>query len=327
MRRARVLGHGLLALGAVLLGAALAVRLFLAPSLVVLPLDQATVASASATDVTYLDFGTFEEIEGAEADVRVEVQGAPGSADASDDVAVWSSGTRLTDADTEGLITASQYTACLDRREAVALDCDAETVDEDPADVQGVTVTFPFGVEQREYEVWNVTTRQTFPARFVAEDEIEGVAVYRFEQEIPDTVVRSTAVPAALAGATGEGTVEADIVYSNVRTLWVEPTSGVVVSSEESPFTRLVGPDGTEGATILRADIAADPETVAAGADRAVENRDRINLISRTVPLAVAALGLLLVVAGIVLLTRSQRGAHRTPQAASAAREPVSSAQ
>lgn len=326
MRRARVLGFGLLALGAVLLGAALAVRLFLAPSLVVLPLDQNTVATATGTDVTYLDFGTFEEIEGVEADVRLEVEGAPGAADASDDVAVWSSGTRVTDAATENLITASQYTACLDRREAVALDCDAETVDEDPADVRGVTVTFPFGTEQRDYDVWNVTTRETFPARFAGEEEIEGLAVYRFEQEIPDTVLRSTAVPAALAGATGEGTVEADIVYSNVRTLWVEPTSGVVVSSEESPNTRLVGPDGTEGATILRADIAADPETVTAGVDRAVENRDRITLISRTVPLAAGGLGLVLAVVGALLLTRSTGGAHRSPQAASAAREPVSSA-
>jgi hypothetical protein len=327
MRRARVLGHGLIALGAVLLGAALAIRLFLAPGLVVLPLDQNTVATASATDVTYLDFSTFEEIEGADASVRLEVQGAPGSADASDDVAVWSSGTRLTDDGTGGLINASQYTACLDRREAVALDCDAETVDEEPADVQGVTVTFPFGTEQRDYEVWNATTQQTFAARFVGEDEVEGVEVYRFEQEIPDTVLRSTPVPAALAGATGEGTVEADIVYSNVRTLWVEPTSGVVVTSQESPSTRLVGPDGTEGATILRADITADPETVRAGAERAVENRDRIALISRTIPLAVAGLGLLLVIAGLVLVTRSQRGAHRSPQAAQAAREPVSSAQ
>jgi hypothetical protein len=327
MRRARVLGHGLLALGAVLLGAALAVRLFLAPSLVVLPLDQATEATASGTDVTYLDFGTLEEIEGAEASVRLEVEGAPDSAEASDDVAVWSSGTVVEDRATRGLITASEYTTCLDRREAVALDCDAESVNGDPADVEGLTVTFPFGTEQREYDVWNATTGQAFPARFVGEEEIEGLTVYRFEQEIPDTVIRSTEVPAALAGASGEGSVEADVVYSNVRTLWVEPTSGVVVTSEESPDTRLVGPDGTEGATVLRADIAADEETVAAGVDRAVENRDKISLIGRTIPLAVAGLGLLLVIAGIVLLTRSQRGAHRMPPAAEAAREPVSSAQ
>lgn len=324
MRR-RGLGLGLVALGAVLLGAALAIRLLLAPDLVRLPLDQTASATAAGSDVTYLDFSTLEEVDGVDATVRLEVQGDAGSEDASDDVAVWSSGTTVT-AEDGTLITASSYTACLDRREARSVDCGSEAIDEEPADVDGLTVTFPFGVEQRDYDVWNVTTAQTFPARFEGEEEIEGLEVYRFVQEIPETVIRQTEVPGELAGVPDEESVEADVVYSNTRTLWVEPVSGVLVTSSEAPVTVLRAPDGSTGATILRAEFAASDETVSAGVERAEDNKGKVTLISRTLPLAVAALGLLLVIAGAVIALRARAGAHRAPQAGPPAQEPVSSA-
>ena len=84
------------------------------------------------------------------------------------------------------------------------MDCAVDHVDyDDDVDVEGLTLTFPFGTEQKDYDVFNSTTRQAFPATFEGVEELEGLEVYRFEVSIPETVVRELDVPASFAGADG----------------------------------------------------------------------------------------------------------------------------
>ena len=105
---------------------------------------------------------------------------------------------------------------------------------------------------------------------------------------IPETVVRELDVPAAFAGADGDGTVTAEVVYSNERIIWVEPTSGVIVTSEESPNTVLRGPEGTTGATILAGDFAGSEQTISDGVERAEDIRGQISMVKTILPLAMA---------------------------------------
>jgi hypothetical protein len=311
--RGRAIGLGLLGLGAFLLAGALAVRLFLEPALVKLPLDQTASPTADGTDVDWFDLSAAKQLRGLDADVRQEVQGDPGSEAAGDDVAVWNFGSTVTSTDGT-LLNAGTYRVCIDRREAVAVECDVDHVDyDDDVNVEGLTLTFPFGTDQRDYDVFNSTTRQSFPATFEGEEELGGLDVYRFQVSIPETVIRSTDVPAALVGSNAAGTVTADIVYSNERTIWVEPTSGVIVTSEESPVTVLRGPDGRTAATILAGTFAGSQETIADGVERADGIRGQITMVKTVLPLALAALGLLVLIIGTVLVRRGSRttGAHR----------------
>src|SRR3712207_1767321 len=258
--RGRAIGLGLLGLGAFLLVGALAVRLILVPTLVKLPLDQKAAPTAVGTDVTFFDLGKQRQLRGLEAQVRQQVQGDPEAADASEDVAVWNFGSTIEDSD-GNLLNAGTYRVCIDRDEAVAVECDADHVDYDrKVDVTGLTLTFPFGTEQRDYDVFNTTTRKAFPARYEGTEELECLEVYKFRMDIAETVIRSAAVPAALVGESGGGTVEADVVYSNERTIWVEPTSGVIVTSQEQPNTYLRGPDGQTGVTLLAGTFARSEE-------------------------------------------------------------------
>jgi hypothetical protein len=305
--RGRAIGLGLLGLGAFLLAAALAVRLFLEPALVKYPLDQTASPTAQGTDIDYFDLAAAEQLSGLEADVRQQVQGDPGSAAAGDDVAVWNFGSTITATDGT-LINAGTYRVCIDRREAVAVECDVDHVDyDDDVSVEGLTLTFPFGTEQKDYDVFNTTTRQAWPATFEGEEQLEGLDVYRFVQTIPETVIRTTDVPAALVGSDAAGTVSADIVYSNQRTIWVEPTSGVIVTSEESPNTVLVGPDGDEAATILAGTFAGDDDTIAAGVDRAEDIGGQITMVRTVLPLVLLILGALALAGGLFLATRRPR--------------------
>src|SRR5919107_426376 len=227
--RGRAIGLVLLAVGAFLLAAALAVRLFLEPALVKYPLDQTASPTADGTGVDFFDLTAGEQLTGLEADVRQEVVGDPGSEAANDDVAVWNFGSTVTSTDGV-LLNAGTYRVCIDRREAVAVECDVDHVDyDDDVDVEGLTLTFPFGTEQKDYDVFNSTTKQAWPATYEGTEQLDGLEVYRFQLSIPDTGVRELDVPASFAGADGDGTVTAEVVYSNERTIWVEPTSGVIV--------------------------------------------------------------------------------------------------
>ena len=310
--RGRAIGLVLLGLGAFLLAGALAVRLFLEPALVKLPLDQTASPTAQGTDVDFFSIGEQEQLEGLNADVRQQVQGDPSSDAAGDDVAVWNFGSTIT-AEDGTLLNAGTYRVCIDRREAVAVDCAVDHVDyDDDVAVEGLTLTFPFGTEQKDYDVFNSTTRQAFPATFEGVEELEGLEVYRFQVSIPDTVVRELDVPASFAGADGDGTVTAEVVYSNERTIWVEPTSGVIVTSQESPNTVLRGPEGTTGATILAGNFAGSEQTISDGVERAEDIRGQISMVKTILPVTMAVVGLLLIVLGALLVARRARtGAHR----------------
>jgi Porin PorA len=304
----RAIGLGLLGLGACLLGAALAVRLFLVPGLVKLPLDQKAAPVAQGTNISFFDIGEQEQLEGLEATVQQRVQGDPTADGASGDVAVWNFGSVMTATDGT-VLNASTYRVCLDRHTAEAVtDCPSTHVDNDRgATITGLTLTFPFGTEQRDYDVFNATTGRAFTAEFQGVEELEGVEVYKFVQTVPETVISETQVPAAMAGESGDGTVDAEIVYSNVRTMWVEPASGVIVTAEEHPDTVLRGPDGSTGVTILAGDFSASAKTLADGVERANDTRSKITLVQTVLPLVLAGLGVLLLIAAGLLLARAAR--------------------
>jgi len=305
--RGRAIGLGLLGLGAFLLAGALAVRLFLEPALVKLPLDQTASPTAVGTDITFFDIGNQKQLRGLEADVRQKLQGDPSSSAAGDDVAVWNFGSTITATDGT-LLNAGTYRVCIDRRTAVAVDCDVDNVDNDgDIPVEGLTLTFPFGTEKRDYDVFNSTAQKAFPATFEGVETINGLEVYRFETSIPETVIRSTEVPATMAGGkAADGSVEADVVYSNEKTTWVEPTSGVIVTAEEHPDTVLRGPDGDTGVTILAGDFAGTDDTIAAGVERAEDIRGQITMVKTVLPLSLAGLGLLLLIVGVLLVRRGR---------------------
>jgi Porin PorA len=331
MRR-RAIALALLCIGALLLGAALAVRLFLVPTMVRLPLDQTGSTTVADANGSFFDVEVQEQQQGY-VEANVVVQGDPEAEEATEDVAVWVSGTTITDEDGELVTPPTELVFCIDRHTAESVPCESAAMNKEAVEVEGLTVTFPFDTERRDYEVWNSNAGAAFTAEYAGEEELEGLTVYRFEQSIPEQVIDQREVPSAFAGGTGSGNVTADVVFSNERTIFVEPTSGMIVKVTENPVTALRGPDGAEGVTILSAALAPEDVTVRDGivtvsekvAD-ATETRDQITLLRSTVPWLLAGLGLVLLVAGLVLQLTGRRGAHSgAPAEAPQHAEPVHS--
>ena len=160
--------------------------------------------------------------------------------------------------------------------------------------------------------MFNPTARQSFPARFEGVESIEGLETYKFVTTVPETVIRETEVPGALLGRTDVETVDAEVVYTNERTIWVEPASGVIVTAQETPNTVLRGSGGTTGPTMLAGTFSGTDETIAAGVERAEDTASQINLVKNVLPLVLALLGIVALVVGALLLLRAERGArHR----------------
>lgn len=308
----RSVGLVLLGIGAFAVVAALAVQMVLVPRLVVLPLDQQGSSVATGTGVTVFYPGDLEQRSGVTVRAGRDVIGDPQAPDANDDVAVWTATAAITDS-AGALVSVTEDRVCLDRRTAVAVQpCASERLNGDNrVRHTGLSYTFPFGTEQRDYDLFDTSTKEAFPARFAGEEEIEGLTVYRFEQTVPETVIAQTEIPGQLAGGAQGTNVLADRVYSNTRTVWVEPTSGAIVKGQEEQRQYFRGPDGATGVTLIDGTLAFDEATVAAGLDRARAASSRITMIGTVLPLVLGIVGVLAILAGGVLALRpARRGKH-----------------
>ncbi|WBB65930.1 DUF3068 domain-containing protein [Micromonospora sp. WMMD812] len=296
-----------MAVGTFLIVGALAMPLYVAPSLVKVPLDQSSETVSRAENATVLDFGTLSERSGVNLTAIRAVRGDV-EAGQKADRAVFNVGVRVTD-DAGKEITVSRDRVALDRRTAEAVACCAEDVNGTPAKHQGLTYTFPFGTEKKTYQYFDNTALKAYPAKYVGTEQLQGLTVYRFEMTVEPVKVSEIKVPGHLLGST-EQTVDAGRYYANTRTLWVEPASGVIVKGQEKQLQTLRDASGADKIKIIDATLAFDEKTQQQQAKAARDASQQINLLTLIVPLAVGVLGLILVALGALFLLRgSRRGA------------------
>ncbi len=300
--RTRVVGSVVMALGGLAVVAAVTADAWVPLSPAQLRLDESFGTESVGEQVRYLDPAQLAEVTGAEVTVSVRVQGDEETGTADDDTAVWEYTSETSDADGT-LVTTSTTVVCLDRRSAEAEDCVIEAVDGEPTDVSGLTVRFPADTQERDYDLWDPASRQSVPARYLGAERLDGVQVYRFEQEVPEQVVRSLPVPGLLV-ATVAGEVEADVVHRSTRTVLVEPVSGVVVSEEEDRVTALRGPDGRDGAVLLAGTFGWSDASVDDALARAEDVRDDRGDLRTGVRWAAAGTGAALLALGALLTAR-----------------------
>jgi hypothetical protein len=303
----RWLGPLLLGLGVFLLVTAGMLRLFVADRLVVTPIDQYTQTVAVGPG-SYFDAGALQEKSGdlvARRTVRADV---PAS---NEDTTVWDVSVVLETGDGT-FVRATLDRVALDRKTAESVNCCGEAVDSEPARHSGVSYKFPFDVEKRDYQFWDPNSRQAFPARFISEEEVQGLTTYKFLQQIPGQELRRQEVPASLVGETGT-TFQAPVWYQNVRTVWIEPRTGVIVKGNEQNKTTLRNSQGEDKVTVVQFDLTFDEATQRSQKDLADDGITSIQLISLWLPLLALVLGLLLVIAGGLLMRGARpRGAHTT---------------
>ena len=298
---ARRVGFVLVFVGLFLLFFGLFERVYAYPRLKKAPLDQYSQPVATGTG-SYFNRSPdkLREITGAKLqNVRV-VRGDVSAG--SDDIAVWDSFNSTVDTADQGVITATQERIALDRVTAQSVQCCGENPRH-----QGLTLKFPFDTEKTTYQFWDGPAQRALPAAFTREERINGVTVYRFEQRIDQLDIGDQDIPGTLAGEPDAPSVQTDVIYSNVKTLWVEPATGIIVKAQQDVTQVLRTPGGEEVLTLIDAVLTYDDATVAANADDAANGANQLRLLGTIIPIAAIALGLIVLAAGLVLL-RSPEG-------------------
>jgi Porin PorA len=318
----RVVTVLLLTLGvfAVVLGVLL--RFYVHHALGVAPLDPASTTVAKGTGVTVFYPGKLTQRTDATVTATRQVRGtlvAP-EVKTDGDVALWRVGLVLED-DDGTLVNATEDHVCVDRRSAMSVaKCPSQSIDQDTnVHHTGLAYKFPFNTQKQDYPFFDVTLRNsTPPMRFDGDDVVDGLPVYRFVQAIPATKVADIDnVPAELVNGTAGSTVTAGQFYQNVRTVWVEPYSGIIVKGQEEVRQTLRGPDGREGQVLLAGTLTFTQDTVRKQVADAKKARSQLQVLYDTGPLALIGLGAVFLLAGLVMLlyqrerTTTDRSRHR----------------
>ncbi len=314
----RKVGVVLIAVGALLFLAAPLMRWYAYPQLAVTPHDTEMTTVSFGENVRILDVGAVAAGRSAPERVTditstrgtISVVDGPEGTVSDDDVAVWH--TLVNNTDGRGqTISATESVVAFDRHTGAGVPGYSQTVDGDPVEHEGQVLKFPFGTEKRDYEFWDATLRAPTPAVYDGEDEIEGLTVYRFVQTIEPTVVERVEVPGSLAGSE-QDVIEAERVYVNTRTLWVEPNTGVIIRGQEEQDS-LLAYNGVQIATVTSGTLTYTDETVSELVDRYGDTASQLNLVRTTLPVGLGIAGLVLLVLGVLLLApRTPREGERT---------------
>jgi Porin PorA len=300
----RRVGFVLLFVGLFLLFFGLFERVYAYPRLKKAPLDQYSEPVATGTG-TYFNLGRLSEVDGAQLRNLRVVRGDVGAG--TEEVAVWDSFNSTVDTADQGVITATQERIALDRVTGQSVQCCGENPRH-----QGLTLKFPFDTRKTTYQFWDGPAQRALPAAFTREERVSGVTTYRFEQRIDRLDVGDREIPGSLAGNPEAATVETDVVYSNVKTLWVEPATGIIVKAQQDASQVLETRGGEQVLTLLDATLTYDDATVDANADDAAAGARQLTLLGTVLPLAALLLALVCLAVGLVLL--------RTPEGRRVAR-------
>ncbi|TDD71702.1 DUF3068 domain-containing protein [Jiangella aurantiaca] len=324
----RSIGLVLVGLGVLMVVLAPMSRWYAYPRLAVVSNDVAERVSTGA-DVTVLDLGAVvrqdAEVERV-TDVRSVRRIIPDQGDSTGDTAVWDTSVTTFDelgsgaTPEENVLSYFEERVAFERHSAEAVDGHhqyytptGERADRVEVDHAGYYFKLPFGTEQRSYPFWDSTIQDTRPMEFQSEATIEGLPVYVFQQIIEPTPVSALEIPGALFGQAGS--IVADRIYSNTRTIWVEPHTGAIIKGQEEQDSYLDF-EGTRGPTIVQGTLAYTDDQVSANVDEFSSSADRLELVRDTVPVAAAAGGLAFVILGLLLARRgAYAGKRRAPVA------------
>jgi Porin PorA len=318
----RWVGLVLLGFGVAFLVLAPMLKFHATPRLAVAPLDLDVedVSASSGTALKLFDPATLTEKTNIPlTSDRYTTGDAPASAQAGGNVGVYDSFSRVNEADTGRLVTASVQRYAFDRTSSVLTTGSGSNIDGEPITADEIAgdammpLKFPFFVDTgATYNYFDTTLRKGAPVTFTGEEEIDGLQVYRFEGTIEPVQIGEQAGLASLIGAEDPEFV-APRYYSNHRTLLVDPYTGKIVKGTEDQLQTFRGPDGTDAVTVLQAEIGFTDATVATNVEQTKTNAGKLKLISQTLPLLLLVLGLVLLAVGVVLLYLAGRDRDQTP--------------
>ncbi|MDZ5620570.1 DUF3068 domain-containing protein [Nocardioides bizhenqiangii] len=245
-----MIGPVLVGLGVFLIVAAGLVRFYAYPALAKVPAGYSSTTKLEANDAQVFN-SSLDVLAPETHDLSITSKTHENvSADAPDGVVVWVNLTTIKRGDGTEFQKATEQVA-FDEVTGEAVDCEecdqfieVRDIADDSAErvsttFEGQVYKFPFNTERKDYDQWDGTLGESFPATYEGEEDVQGVAVYKFVQEIEPTVIETRDVPGSVFGS-DEPSVQAEMVYAMTRTFYVEPVTGSPIDRVEERTQELV---------------------------------------------------------------------------------------
>lgn len=323
----RILPCILVGLGAFLLAIAILIPTYTVGKLEKTPLDLEVTTIASGNGSVLNSAALLAGKAQVDRNVPIVAQRYVTTQDPSDaDIVTVEAGQTVRRTDKQGdtgLLSATLDRVTLDRVSSMPTNDPVGTIrtsnDKPAEDVSrdGLQYKFPFNTEQKSYPYFDLNARATKDIDFVEEAEINGLKVYHFQQTIDPVdlskVVNSPtnklSLPADTWGVEGGATpITMTRWYTNVRDLWVEPKTGVIVKGQEQLHQYYGRSKTSVDVDVLNVTLPFDEATVEYQAQQARDGMDKLSLFGRTVPIIAAVLGVIALIAGIFLGLRGGKG-------------------
>ena len=342
----RIAACGIMGLGAALLIAALLLATYTKGKIAKIPLDvDATLVSdgtGTALDPASLAGERFIIDRNVPLALQQQVSvETPSNAD----VVTLQVGSTLRRTDKQqdaGLLLAMVDTVTLNRRTALAVTSESNpggavqkprTIEDDqpPTNIalphDGLAYRFPFDTEKKTYPFFDPIAQKPFDANYDGEEDVNGLTTYRFTQNVgydadgklvepvkyaslyendEDTDVTARASLWGLPGDPNEP-IKMTRYYAAKRTMWVDPVSGTIVKAEEHGYHYYARDALKPEVTFVDYTVTSNEETVESLVADARDERDRVALWGRILPITFTAMGLVALIGGALLGSFSLR--------------------
>ncbi|MEZ0365373.1 DUF3068 domain-containing protein [Mycobacterium sp. pUA109] len=337
----RIAACGVMGLGAALLIAALLLSTYTASRVAKIPLDIDTKLVSEGSGTALDPHSLSTEHVAIDKDVPlVSQQQVSVESPANAGVVTLQVGTSVRRTDRQkdaGLLLAIVDTVTLNRSTAMAVSDDTHpggaiqkprTIEDDnpPTPIalphEGLSYRFPFHTKKVSYQYFDPIAQKAFDANYQGEDDVNGLTAFRFTQNVgydadgkldepvkypslyPKDEDGEVTAPASMWNIETDDPDEKITMtryYAAQRTFWVDPVSGTIVKAEEHANHYYARDPLKPELTVADYKVTSTEETVEAQVNTARDERDRVALWSRVLPISCTAAGLIALLGGVLL--------------------------
>lgn len=343
----RLAACGIIGLGAALLIAALLLSTYTSSRITKIPLNIDTTLMSDGTGTALDSASLSTEHVVVNKDVPlVSQQQISVESPANADVVTLQVGASLRRTDKQkdgGLLLAIIDTVTLNRKTAMAVSDDNHTGgavqkprgfnDDNPPTAMplrhyGLAYRFPLHTEKKTYPYFDPIAQKPFDVNYQAEEDVSGLTTYRFTQNLgynsggklvapirypslyagdEDGKVTTSAAMWGIQGGDPNEQITMTRYYAAQRTFWVDPVSGTIVKETEHANHYFARDPVKPELTLADYKVTSTGDTVESQVNAARDERDRLALWSRVLPITFTAVGLIALVGGGVLAAFSLR--------------------
>ncbi len=342
----RMAACGIMGLGAALLIAALLLATYTSSRITKIPLDlDATLISEGSGAAMDPASMSSQKLVVNKNVPLVSQQQIDVESPANADVVTLQVGTSVRRSDKQkdaGLLLALVDTVTLNRKTASAVSDDTHpggavqkprgfNEENPPTNIalphDGLSYRFPFHTEKRTYPYFDPIAQKAFDANYTGEEDVNGLTAYKFTQDVgydadgklaepvrypslyADDADSKVTASASMWDVPGDPDEKITMTryYAAQRTFWVDPESGTIVKQEDHANHYYARDALKPEVTLVDYKITTTEATVESQVNVARNERDRLALWSRVLPITFTASGVIALIGGLLLGSFSLR--------------------